>query len=270
MNALTHVMITGGASGIGLAMAQRYLKRGSKVTILDLKLNDDVAATLDNAGTVGTRQWQFLACDITDAAAVNSRVKSAVAEFGAPQLAVNSAGIGGSKRFSEVCGDEFNTVIRVNLSGSFNFAKAVLPAMNKGSRLALIASMAGITSNYGYSSYGPSKFGVVGLATTLRYEYQPLGINISCICPPEIKTPMVAEEHAKGDPVALDVKKFAGSLEIDPAVDEIVRRLDKGQWMIIPGFKAKYTAFVSRYLPRLATRITLFLISRSMRQHGRL
>src|SRR3546814_2598867 len=55
-------------------------------------------------------------------------------------------------------------------------------------RLALIASMAGLTSNYAYAAYGASKFGVVGLATTLRYEYEPLGIGISCICPPEVKT----------------------------------------------------------------------------------
>src|SRR3546814_13764492 len=95
--------------------------------------------------------------------------------WGAPQLAINSAGIIINKVLAETTAAEFSRVVDVNLNGSFNFAAAVLPTMGKGSRLALIASMAGLTSNYAYAAYGASKFGVVGLATTLRYEYEPLG-----------------------------------------------------------------------------------------------
>src|SRR3546814_19586442 len=101
--------------------------------------------------------------------------------------------------------------------------------MGKGSCLALIASMAGLTSNYAYAAYGAPKFGVVGLATTLRYEYEPLGIGISCICPPEVKTPMVASERANGNPVSLELKEFAGSLEIDPACDAMLAGLDRSE-----------------------------------------
>src|SRR3546814_20220692 len=122
--------------------------------------------------------------------------------------------------------------------------------MGKGSCLALIASMAGLTSNYAYAAYGAPKFGVVGLATTLRYEYEPLGIGISCICPPEVKTPMVASERANGNPVSLELKEFAGSLEIDPACDAMLAGLDAGRWMIIPGVNSRIPAFAARHLPR--------------------
>src|SRR3546814_20252586 len=80
-----------------------------------------------------------------------------------------------------------------------------------GSRLALIASMAGLTSTYAYAAYGASKFGVVGLATTLRYEYEPPGIGFRCICPPEVNTPMVARVRPNRHPVSLDLKVSAGS-----------------------------------------------------------
>src|SRR3546814_18372043 len=77
--------------------------------------------------------------------------------WGAPQLAINSAGIIINKVLAETTAAEFSRVVDVNLNGSFNFAAAVLPTMGKGSRLALIASMAGLTSNYAYAAYGASK-----------------------------------------------------------------------------------------------------------------
>src|SRR3546814_19262713 len=110
--------------------------------------------------------------------------------------------------------------------------------------------MAGVTSNYAYAAYGASKFGFVCRVTTLRYEYEPLGIGISCICPPEAKTPTVASERANGNPVSLELKECAGSLEIDPACDAMLAGLDAGRWMIIPGVKSPTTAFAARSLPR--------------------
>src|SRR3546814_18443523 len=111
------------------------------------------------------------------ATGVMSEARGVVVAGGAPQFAINSAGIIINKVLAETPAAEFSRGVDVNLNGSFNFAAAVLPTMGKGSRLALIASMAGLTSNYAYAAYGASKFGVVGLATTLRYEYEPLGIG---------------------------------------------------------------------------------------------
>jgi short-subunit dehydrogenase len=140
--------------------------------------------------------------------------------------------------------------------------------MKKGSRLALVASIAGLISNYAYAAYGASKFGVVGLATTLRYEYEPLGIHISCICPPEVKTPMIEKERTDADPVSLELKALAGSLEANAACDQIVAGLDAGRWQIVPGYTGKLTAFTARYLPGPFNAIMLRLIRRTMRRHS--
>jgi len=110
-----------------------------------------------------------------------------------------------------------------------------------------------------------SKFGVVGLATTLRYEYEPQRHpHQLCICPPELKTPLVAQERADGDPVALDLKLIAGSMEADPACDQILAGLDAGRWRIIPGFAGKAMAFAAQHIPgavqcvdRLCGRVTI-------------
>ena len=263
-----HVMITGGGSGLGLGMALRYLKRSSRVSVLDLVVPESSHEQLDAAASAGQTEWQFQTADITDFDQTQTSVLAAVETFGAPDLAINSAGVVINKAFVDMLPEEFRRVVDINLNGSYHFAKAVLPTLQPGSRLALVASIAGLTSNYAYAAYGASKFGVVGLATTLRYEYEPQGIHISCICPPEVKTPMVEKERTDANPVSLELKALAGSLETDSACDQIVAGLDAGRWQIIPGFSGKLTAFGARYLPGPFNAIMLRLIGRALRKHG--
>lgn len=245
-----HSIVSGGGSGLGLGLVKRLLRRGGDVTILDLSLSDDVRRQLDEAAS-GSQAWAYYPVDLTDDAAVVEAVQDAVERFGPPRLAINSAGILINQPFADTRAADFRRVVDVNLSGSFHFAAAVLPYLAAGSRLALIASMAGLTSSYGYSAYGASKFGVVGLATTLRYEYEPLGIGITCVCPPEVRTPMVAQERTPGNasPVALALKDLAGSLEVDAACDRILAGIDAGRWMVIPGVRAKLTTMLARHAP---------------------
>ena len=268
MKTYNHVMITGGGSGLGLGMALRFLKRGCRVSVLDLAISDGGQDQLDMAASTAQTTWQFHTVDITDFNQTQAVVLAAVDALGAPDLAINSAGVIINKAFADTQPEEFRRVVDINLNGSFHFAKAVLPSMQPGSRLALVASLAGLISNYAYSAYGASKFGVVGLATTLRYEYEPQGIHISCICPPEVKTPMVAQEHADANPISLEMKALAGSLEADSACDQIVAGLDAGRWQIIPGFSGKLTAFGARYLPGPFNALMLRLIGRALRKHG--
>ncbi|MEH6560891.1 MAG: SDR family NAD(P)-dependent oxidoreductase [Marinobacter sp.] len=268
MKTYNHVMITGGGSGLGLGMALRFLKRGCRVSVLDLAISDGGQDQLDMAASTAQTTWQFHTVDITDFNQTQAVVLAAVDALGAPDLAINSAGVIINKAFADTQPEEFRRVVDINLNGSFHFAKAVLSSMQPGSRLALVASLAGLISNYAYSAYGASKFGVVGLATTLRYEYEPQGIHISCICPPEVKTPMVAQEHADANPISLEMKALAGSLEADSACDQIVAGLDAGRWQIIPGFSGKLTAFGARYLPGPFNALMLRLIGRALRKHG--
>ncbi len=268
MKTYTHVMITGGGSGLGLGTAIRYLKRGCKVSVLDLAMSSESQDQLDVAASVGKTAWQYYTTDITSFDQTQGSVLAAVDAFGAPNLAINSAGVVINQAFVDMEPSEFRRVVDINLNGSYHFAKAVLPSMQPGSRLALVASIAGLTSNYAYAAYGASKFGVVGLATTLRYEYEPQGIHISCVCPPEVKTPMVEKELADGNPVSLELKALAGSLESDNACDQIVAGLDAGHWQIIPVLSGKLTAFAARYLPGPFNAVMLHLIGKALRRHG--
>ncbi|WP_323844564.1 SDR family NAD(P)-dependent oxidoreductase [Microbulbifer magnicolonia] len=264
MKAWSHALITGAGSGLGLGIAIRLLRRGSKVSVLDLQVSEESSAQLDRAAREGAGEWQFLRIDITDAARVRDAVAEAVRAFGPPALALNSAGIIINRAVADLTAAEFRQVVNVNLNGSFHFAAAALPHMQRSARLALIASMAGLTSNYGYAAYGASKFGVVGLATTLRIEYEPLGIGISCICPGEVRTPMVNGENASGNPISLELKRLAGSLDVDTACDKILAGLDAGRWQIIPGARSKLTAFLNRHFPNVFYRFCRGLLRKAV------
>jgi NAD(P)-dependent dehydrogenase (short-subunit alcohol dehydrogenase family) len=264
-----HALVTGAGSGLGHGIAERLLVDGVLVSVFDLAIGDKRRAELDSAAARGRAQWQFLFADVTRLETVQAAVDKAIATFGHANLAVHFAGVGAATAFADLDDAEFYRVMTINVNGSYHFARAVLPHMGKGDHLALTASMAGITSNYGYTSYGTSKFAVYGLATTLRLEYEPRGLRISCICPPEVMTPMVEAEHAIGDPVSIAVKRVAGSLSPKEGCDGIYAGLKAGRWLIIPGFKARATAFAARRMPGLFHAITIGVIRKVMRKHGR-
>ncbi|MFV1873122.1 MAG: SDR family NAD(P)-dependent oxidoreductase [Oleiphilus sp.] len=246
---IKHVLISGAGSGLGLGLASRYLKQGLAVSVFDLALKENAKHSLDELALAHQTKWQFYKTDISAAKQVEQNVAQAIDNFGPIHLAINSAGVLINKRMEDTSPEEFKWVIDVNLNGSFNFASAVLPHLQKGAQFALISSMAGLFSNYAYSAYGASKFGVVGLATTLRYEYEHRGIHISCVCPPEVKTPMVAAELKSGNPVSIAMKKFGGSMDADDACDQIVAGLHTQKWMIIPSLNGKLLASFARVFP---------------------
>jgi 3-dehydrosphinganine reductase len=248
-------LISGGGSGIGLRLAEMLRARGAAIAILDLKVSDEARSRLA-AGGPGAPEISFHETDVTDAAAVESAVAAAVEAVGAPALAINSAGVQVSKAFEELSEEQFRFVIDVNLHGSRNFAAAVLPRMGWGAQLALIASLAGIVPNYGYAAYSASKFGVMGLAGSLRLEYKPRGIDVSVVCPPEVETPMVDDERRSGSAVGLELKKFSGTLTVEDACEQILAGLEAHRATIVPGRRANLTRRLAHLVPGTMNRIS--------------
>jgi NAD(P)-dependent dehydrogenase (short-subunit alcohol dehydrogenase family) len=240
---------SGGMSGIGKAVALEYLRRGADVAIFDLVVEDDVLQELHNARQNKTQQIVAFQASVTDFEQLASAVGQAVEAIGPPELAINCAGIQRAQPFGELPREDFELVVQVNMFGSRNFAAAVLPSMQSGARLALVASMAGFAANYSYAAYCASKFGVVGLGRVLRLECKPRGIDVSLICPPEVDTPMVVQEMKNMHPVSRRLKDLGGSLSVQEAMRGIFSGLDAGRSVIIPGVKAKLTYLCNRYLP---------------------
>ena len=256
--------ITGGGSGIGLRLADMLARRNVHLAIFDLELSDEVRDRL--RGTRG--RCVFHEVDVRDASGLEAAVRTAVAEVGAPQLAINCAGVQRTAPFDQLSAETFNFVIDVNLRGSRNFAAAVLPHLSRGGRLVLVASLAGLVGNFGYAAYNASKFGVVGLASALRIEYRPRGVGVTLVCPPEIETPMVVAERQQAHPVTMATKQFAGVVELDDACNDILRGAERGVWIVVTGGRAKLTRHLARLFPNLMNRVTDRLVADELRKLG--
>merc|ERR1711935_1038604 len=183
--------ITGGADGLGKGIAARLIKEGCQVMLLDFdaKKGEATAAELgDNAA--------FYKVDVSDYDSVEAAMAATAAKFnGNIDIMVNCAGIVGPTKLkiNEVDVNDFDRVYAVNLRGSFNVTKAVLPYMNKNDygRILLIASIAGKEGNAGMCAYSTSKAGVIGLVKAAGKEYAETNITINGLCPAVIRTAMV-------------------------------------------------------------------------------
>jgi 3-oxoacyl-[acyl-carrier protein] reductase len=184
-------IITGGAQGIGLATARKFAAEGAIVAIADLKPGP-VEAAVQELRRAGATAEGF-AVDVTRRDQVDAMVERLKSRFGRIDVLVNNAGITLDARLQKMTDAQFDTVIAVNLKGTYNCAQAVVDTMvEQGQGVILNASsVVGIYGNYGQTNYAASKFGVIGFAKTWARELGPKGIRCNAVCPGFIATPIL-------------------------------------------------------------------------------
>lgn len=186
-------IVTGAASGIGLGVAQLFIKEGSKVVFSDINKSGKAAA--DAAG----KKALFIECDISNAESVKNLVIKTLEEFGTIDILINNAGVLYMGPISETSEEQWNTVININLKGPFMLTREVLPIFQKQGKgkIVNIASIAGIIGYENLSAYCASKGGIIAMTRSLALEFAPMKINVNCICPGAISTGMtkVIEEN---------------------------------------------------------------------------
>jgi 2-dehydro-3-deoxy-L-rhamnonate dehydrogenase (NAD+) len=184
-------IVTGAASGIGLAIAQELLNRGAIVAVLDI--NQIGLKTEFENFAENTRLFPV---DITDETVINEVVEQVADEFGKVDILVNCAGITGTTNILShaVCREDLSRVFEVNFMSSFYISKAVIPHMMKFNygRILHLASVAGKEGNVGMLAYSASKAAVIGMTKVQGKEYAETGITINALAPAVIKTALVA------------------------------------------------------------------------------
>ena len=184
-------IITGAASGIGLAIARRLAADGRQVAIFDLN-TEGAQAEAARITAMGGRAHGFHV-DVTDRAAIEGAVAEVVTGLGPPTILVNNAGLPGFKPFLDITPDEWNARLDVNLSGTFHCCQVVIPHMLDAGwgRIVNISSSSTHSGVARMTHYVAAKSGVNGLSKSLALEFGSKGITVNVIPPGFIDTPML-------------------------------------------------------------------------------
>jgi NAD(P)-dependent dehydrogenase (short-subunit alcohol dehydrogenase family) len=191
-----HAVVTGGATGLGFAIAQRLIASGGTATIWD---RDEKGAS-DAAARLG-KGASFVAVDVADHASVQAGVKSTLAKSPRIDALVNSAGITGpNAKLRDYPVDAWEQVMAINLNGLFMCCREVVPVMQDAGygRIVNIASVAGKEGNPNASAYSASKAAVIALTKSLGKELADTQIRVNCVTPAAVKTAMfsqMTEQH---------------------------------------------------------------------------
>jgi NAD(P)-dependent dehydrogenase (short-subunit alcohol dehydrogenase family) len=191
-------IVTGGGSGIGLAISERLAADGLSVAVFD---RDGASATetADKIGAAGGRAIG-LEVDVTDRPRIDAAVAEVADRFSAPTVLVNNAGLQGFDPFLKISVEKWNRILEVNLTGTFHCCQAVVPGMVEAGwgRIVNISSSSAQGGQPLMTHYVSAKAAVIGFTKALALELGPKGITVNTIPPGFIDTPMLRDSEAKG------------------------------------------------------------------------
>ena len=220
--------VTGGASGIGLALGRAFARSGMKVMLADIEteaLQGAVASLREISPDISAT-----VCDVADAESVERAAQATFDAFGRVHVVCNNAGVAAGGGIDHISLDNWRWVIDVNLMGVLHGIKSFLPhirAHGEAGHIVNTASMAGMQTGLGFSPYGASKFAVVAMSEGLCHQLKPLGIGVSVLCPHFVRTGI--GESGRNRPA-----RYGPSQPLDPAspaaamVAEIAKQIDAG------------------------------------------
>jgi NAD(P)-dependent dehydrogenase (short-subunit alcohol dehydrogenase family) len=220
--------VTGGASGIGLAMGRAFAEAGMKVMLADIE-TEALAAAVKSLHNFGPAVRSVI-CDVADPAGVERAAKASFDAFGNVHVVCNNAGVAAGGGIDNISLDNWRWVLDVNLMGVVHGVRSFLPhirAHGEGGHFVNTASMAGMINGMGFSPYAATKFAVVSMSEGLAPQLKPLGIGVSVLCPGFVRTGIGESGRNRpdryGPPQPLDPNSPAAAM-----VAEIARRLQAG------------------------------------------
>jgi 3-dehydrosphinganine reductase len=265
------IVITGGSSGLGKTLAQRFIKRGANLALI-ARDKSKLVRTKDELSALCTanQKIEIFPCDVSDYAATEKTLNTIADTFGLPDILINCAGILREGYFEKLPLSTFREIMDINYFGVLNCTKAMIPFFKqKGrGRIVNISSLGGKIGVFGHSAYCSSKFAVVGLTDTLRAELKPQNIKVHLVCPSEFESPMLDEENTYRTPENRVVAQTVPVLSLDVVADEVMRGMQKDRYLIIPGFIARFLEMTGRWFPSIGRAIVDFQINRVYKGPG--
>jgi 3-oxoacyl-[acyl-carrier protein] reductase len=214
-------LVTGATRGIGRAIALSLGEQGA--TVIGTATSENGAETISGFLTEAGVNGKGMVLNVTDADAIESVVSAIEADFGAPAILVNNAGITRDNLLMRMKDDEWNDILDTNLTPIYRLSKRCLRAMTKArwGRIITITSVVGVMGNAGQTNYAAAKAGVIGFSKSLAREVGPRGITVNAVAPGFIDTDMTShlpEAHKEALLAQVPAKRLGQPEEIAAAV----------------------------------------------------
>lgn len=254
-----NILISGGSSGIGLALAKQYFSLGSSVTIIARRKNilEQAKTEIEKERIDPNQTLKSISADVSK----YSDLKSALdKERPVTDILINSAGIAYPGKFTELEPDIFYNVMNINYYGTVNLTKLIVPEMveKRSGYIVNISSLAALIGIYGYTAYAPSKYAVRGFSRCLRAELKSKGIDVSVVLPPDTDTPQLAFEHTLLPDITRQINQSGGVMSAEKVADSIIKGIKRKRFTIIPGIEGKilylFAPIFGRYFYHFAVR----------------
>lgn len=265
-------LITGGASGIGEALAKTIAMRGTTVVVADRQANraNEVCRKIRENG--GSARWQEL--DVRDADAFDKLVAATFDTEGRLDYFFNNAGIAIGMEARRMGIDDWNEIIDVNLRGVTNGVQAVYPRMIRQGFGHIIntASLAGLTVGPMMAGYTTTKHAVVGLSQALRAEAALEGIKVSALCPGVVRTAILERGGKYGRVVGIgpeqerELWKMLRPMDADKFAIKVLRQVDRNKGIIVVPGSWKVSWLLARISPELSVRMGRMMHKEALRR----
>lgn len=255
MNRFLHqnILITGGSTGIGLAIAREFAKLGGRLFLLARSQDQLNGAAASLKQEFPQIQIKTYSVDIADRQRVTEVIQEIGDRHGGIHTIINNAGISGQGRFEDQSLDKLHQVMEVNYFGSLHVIKAAWPYLKQAreGHIGFVSSVAGYIGLIGFSTYTPTKFALSGLAECLRMEAKNEGIGVTIVYPPDTKTDLLDRERKNALPETIALSKRASLLETGEVAAAFVRGIRKNRFEVYCNLESVWIRRFRILFPRI-------------------
>ncbi len=247
------VLITGGSSGIGFALANALVQMDAIIILLARDYGNLKIAKSSILEKHPKAKVKIVAADVTDEDSCATLYEKFLRNHETPEILINCAGVARPGYVEELPLNVYRWTMDIDYHGTVNLIKFLLPGMlERGSgHIINVSSIAGVIGTFGYTAYCGAKFAVKGFSDALRSELKPKGIRVSVLYPPDTDTPQLAWENQYKPKETRAISGASKPISPDWVAQYTLREAARGKYAIVPGFDAKIMYFAGTSLGNL-------------------
>ena len=264
-----NVLITGGSSGIGLAVAKEFGKNGANLFLIArnserLKsAKNDISTSIPQVGKI-----ELFPIDVSVQKEVEQAVQTIIEKHGGVDILINNAGISFCGRVEDQSSEQHEKLLKINYLGTLYSLKAVYPHLKTkpGSHIGFVSSVAGYLGVFGFSAYAASKFAMTGLAESIRNEAKDYEIGVTVIYPPDTDTPMYHQDIDSKLPECIALSENAKLVQPEEVARKFLKGILKNKFEVFCNTESRLIRMLRFVLPRVYFRAVDGIIEKDRRK----